>query len=58
MDYEDVIYMYMHMFIYTHIYTYIFIPFAANWMDLEMIIQASLVDRTEKNLPAMREAQL
>ena len=52
------IYMYMHMFIYTHIYTYIFIPFAANWMDLEMIIQASLVDRTEKNLPAMREAQL
>ena len=44
--------------VYMHIYTYICIPFAANWMDLEIIIQASLVDQTEKNLPAMQEPRV
>ena len=56
MDEEDVLY--MCMCIYMHIYTYICIPFAANWMDLDIIIQASPVDQTEKNLPAMQEPRV
>ena len=63
MDKEDVFYIFIHIYVYTHIHTHThthtmeyysaikrneIMPFAATWMDLEIII-VSEVSQSEKD---------
>ena len=55
------IYVYIHVYLYTHIYIYIYsgillshkkneiLPFAATWMDLE-VIKLSKLSQTERDI--------